>query len=270
MCNGIGLHSKFLFPKPICSVVSILAQAALVLKEIRHVRAKNVLEIGCGQGFCTIFLATLCPHVFFHGNDIVPKHIEIATKNKELAKFKNTGFSLCDATTFDNLQPDDLDLISSVEALCHLDTSKKRHDFLTNSYNRLCGHGRIVIIDGFRSFNFDQSSANQQNAMRLVESGFRFRPMQKKRKWIDLARDLNSELVEDRTLTQEVLFFLKIGWRRASFVLRFDFILMHLKHFNINIEQISGNFLSVATTAHAFKERGTAEYGMIVLQKKTT
>jgi len=80
LCSGIGLHSKLLYPMPICSIASTSAQAALVLKEIGHVRAKNVLEIGCGQGFCTIFWAALCPHVFFHGIDIVPRHIEITKK----------------------------------------------------------------------------------------------------------------------------------------------------------------------------------------------
>ena len=164
LCSGTGLHSKLLFAKPICSVASTSAQAALVLKEIGHVRAKNVLEIGCGQGVCTTFLATLCPRVVFHGIDIVPKHIENATKNKELGRFTNTRFSQRDAARFDNLASVSLDLIFSVEALCHLGTSKKRHDFLSHAYNRLCKHGRIVIIDGFRLFKFEQSSVDQQTA----------------------------------------------------------------------------------------------------------
>ena len=268
LCSGTGLHSKLLFAKPVLSVASTSAQAALVLKEIGHVRAKNVLEIGCGQGFCTAFLATLCPHVVFHGIDIVQKHIEIATKNKELGRLTNTKFSLCDATRFDNLASVSLDLIFSVEALCHLDTSKKRHDFLSHAYNRLCEHGRIVIIDGFRSFKFEQSSVDQQTAMRLAETGFRIRNMPAKKEWIDLARDLNFELIEDRDLTQEVMPFWEKGWRMACFVLQFSFVLKYLKRFNFNIEETTGNFLSIATTAHAFRDRGTAEYGIIILQKK--
>jgi len=268
LCSGIGLHSKLLFAKPICSVASTSAQAALVLKEIGHVRAKNVLEIGCGQGFCTSFLATLCPHVVFHGIDIVPKHIDIATKHKELGKFTNTRFSLCDATRFENLASVSLDLIFSVEALCHLDTSTKRHDFLSHAYNRLCEHGRIVIIDGFRSFKFEQSSMNQQTAMRLAETGFRIRKMPTKDEWINLARDLNFELIEDRDLTQEVLPFWTMGWRMACFVLKFSFVLKYMKIFRINMQETVGNFISVATTAHALRDRGSAEYGMIILQKK--
>jgi len=70
-------------------------------------------------------------------------------------------------------------------------------------------------------------------------------------------------------LTQEVLPFWKMGWRLASFVLKFSFILKYMELIDINIQQTSGNFLSVATIAHAFRERGTAKYGMIILQKKT-
>jgi SAM-dependent methyltransferase len=270
MCSGIGLHSKLLFPKPIFSVASTSAQAVLVLKEIGHTHAKKVLEIGCGQGFCTIFLATLCPNVFFHGIDIVPRHIDIATRYKESGAFTNTEFSLCDATRFDNLPPNRFDLIFSVEALCHLDTSHKRHDFLTHAYNRLGRRGRIVIIDGFRSLNFDKSSANQQTAMCLAEAGFRIRKMPTKNEWIDLARDLNFELIEDRDLTREVLPFWRLGWRMARFILKFSYFLKYMKRFNMGMEQTTGNFISIVTTAHAFRDRGTAEYGMIILQKKFT
>jgi len=59
-----------------------------------------------------------------------------------------------------------------------------------------------------------------------------------------------------------------MGWRMACFVLQFSFILNHIKRFNINIEETTGNFLSVATTAHAFRDRGTAEYSKIILQEK--
>jgi ubiquinone/menaquinone biosynthesis C-methylase UbiE len=265
--QGPGMHSKLTFAAPLGVCASTAAQPAIILKEIGRARAQNVLEVGCGQGFCTLFLAKLCPEIAFHAIDIVPRHIEIAKLNLQHSESNNADFSLCDATDLDSLHDNTFDLIFSVEALCHLDTPKQRRDFLTQAYSRLSKQGRIVIIDGFRSPNYENSSTEQQLAMQLAEAGFRIRQMCSKKQWIQLATDLNFTLLEDRDLTAEVLPFWRQGWRIAHFVLKFASVLRWIDWTQPKLRESAASFLSIATTAHALRKRGTAEYGMLILQK---
>lgn len=267
--SGQGLHSALTLPTPVSRTGSTCIQPAWVLKEIGHLSAKNVLEIGCGQGFCTFFLANLCPETRFQGIDITPIHIEIANQSVTSQPFKNTFFSLCDATRFDNVPLLQYDIIFSVEALCHLDTAQKRHMFLSQAARNLSSHGRIVIIDGFRSADFDGAPENQKIAMRLAEAGFRIQQMASKKNWIELAQDLNFRLVQDTDFTANVLPFWVRGWKLVHFMLNFSWMLQFVNVMHPARKHSAANFLAVAMTAHAFRNRAAAEYGMLVFEKKT-
>jgi len=269
-CKGPGMHSTLSFAPPLGTCASTAAQPAMILKEICLLQAKNVLEVGCGQGFCTLFLAKMCPEIIFHAIDILPKHIEIAQKHQTTCALSNTTFSLCNATTLDIPEPThDFDLIFSVEALCHLDTPTQRRDFLTQASTRLNHNGRIVIIDGFRSPQYDSVSKQQQIAMQIAENGFRIREMPSKQTWIDLATDLNFLLVQDRDLTAEVLPFWRQGWKLAHFVLKFSSLLRWVDWKHPKLRESAANLFSVATVAHAMNHRGAAEYGLLIFQKNT-
>ena len=102
------------------------------------------------------------------GIDIAPTHIEIENQSVKSQPFKNTVFSLCDATKFDNVPLLKYDIIFSVEALCHLDTATKQYQFLSHEARNLSSQGRIVIIDGLRSADFDHAPENQKIAMKLL------------------------------------------------------------------------------------------------------
>jgi cyclopropane fatty-acyl-phospholipid synthase-like methyltransferase len=232
------------------------------------VQALHVLEIGCGQGACTLFLASLCPEVSFHGIDITPKHVGMAEKHRLAGKYGNAQFSVHDATALGSLGEDTYDLVFGIEALCHLDTPVQRHAFLVQVYSKLAPGGRVVIIDGFRSPLFPHASHHQQAAMRYAETGFRINTMPSKKDWLDLALDLNFSVVEDRDLTSEVLPFWELGWRFAHFLLHFPAIFRWAHVTRRGIAHTAANCLAVATTAHALRNRAAAEYGMLVLQKK--
>jgi hypothetical protein len=62
-------------------------------------------------------------------------------------------------------------------------------------------------------------------------------------------------------MTLDVVQFWQKGWRVAHFMLSYAFFIEKLG------KQSAFNFLPIATAAHAFRDRGAAEYGMIVLQK---
>jgi len=177
--NGPGMHSTLSLSPPIGQVCGTSLQAVMILDKICTNQCKRVMKVGCGQGFCSLFLAKICPGIRFTGIDILATHIKIAQSHqKESGLYQNAEFKVCDATTLK--APGDggkYDLIFAVEALCHLDTPHKRNAFLTQAYNCLSEEGIVVIIDGFRSDTFEMCSHNQRSAMQLAEKGFRINAM---------------------------------------------------------------------------------------------
>ena len=269
LVNGPGMHSTLCLPPPIGRVCGGSLQAVMVLQKICTHQCKRVLEVGCGQGFCSLFLAQMCPEIDFTGTDILGTHVAIAQSHQEKrGAYRNAEFKVCDATALSSLgSTAKFDLIFGVEALCHLDTPEKRNAFLTQASQCLTENGVVVIIDGFRSATFETCSPNQRKAMQLAERGFRINAMPSKRTWKRHATDLNFTVVQDVDRTLDVIQFWQKGWRVAHFVLSYAFFIEKLGECYSCGKQSAFNFLSIATAAHAFRNRGAAEYGMIVLQK---
>jgi len=267
--RGPGLHSTLCLPAPILRNAGTSVQPLMVLEKICKSSCKSVLEIGCGQGYCTQLLAVLCPDVVFKGIDVLDQHIEVA-KQCSLAKcYENTEFAVCDACTLDAFEGQTFDLIFAVEALCYLDNSQKRNDFITCASKRLNQGGYLVIIDGFRSSAFEETSPEQQMAMRIAERGFQINEMPTKSAWKSHASDLNFHMTQDLDLTAEVLPFCQQAWRVARFILNFTYLIRMAGMCSATAKKASANLLAAATTAHAFRNRGAAEYGMLTLQMKT-
>ena len=267
--NVPGMHSTMCLEPPIGQVCGASLQAMLVLEKICTKQCKRVMEVGCGQGFCSLFLAKMCPGVQFTGTDILPTHIKIAqSQQTETGLYKNAEFKVGDAIALEApVHGAKFDLIFAVEALCYLDTPQKRNAFLTRAYNCLGEAGIVVIIDGFRSDTFEMCSHNQRRAMQLAEKGFRINAMPAKSVWKQHAADLNFAVTEDVDFTRQVIPFWQRGWRVAHFILNYAFIIKKVTGWLPCAKQSAASFLSTATAAHAFRNRGAAEYGMITLQK---
>jgi hypothetical protein len=181
--------------------------------------------------------------------------------------YDNVQFSIGDATRLHELRTQ-FDLIFSVEAMCHLDTDQQMRDFLNSASSALNPKGKIVLVDGFRSPTFDTCSPSQQLAMRLAERGFRIRRMPSKALWASLASEYGLTLVRDVDLTHQVLPFWRFGWRFAHAALRFSLLIKWIVSSSMNKRETGANLLSVSTAAHAFRNKGSAEYGVLVLQKQ--
>ena len=224
MFEGPGLHSKLDVPHPIRANCGLSLQPAYVLREVASAHAKSVLDVGCGRGFCTFYLANLMPDVKFRGVDVVPRHAEFAAQEALKGGYENVHFSTGDATRLNELG-EKFDVIFSVEAMCHLDTDQKMRDFLRSAASSLNSKGKIVLVDGFRSPNFDTCSQNQQLAMMLAERGFRIRRMPSKALWTTFGSEFGFKLVRDVELTEHVLPFWRFGWRFAHALLRFPWLI---------------------------------------------
>jgi len=296
MFEGPGLHSKMDVRHPIRAHCGLSLQPAYVLREVAAANAKSVLDVGCGRGFCTFYLANLMPDVKFMGIDMVPRHAEFASCEASKGGYNNVQFSIGDATRLDELGTK-FDIIFSVEAMCHLDTDQKMRDFLNSASLSLTPKGKIVLVDGFRSPSFDTCSPNQQLAMKLAERGFRIRRMPSKALWASMGSESGFKVVRDVDLTHQVLPFWRFGWRFAHVALKFSPLIRYtcpwfvpdsydclrissllmrtyptldrwVASSSLNRRETAANLLSVSTAAHAFRNKGSAEYGVMVLEKQ--
>lgn len=140
-----------------------LEQAKKVDSIIKNNGIKHVLELGCGKGFNSKFLAEHNPNVTFTGVDLSPSHIKAA---KDSTSQLNNIFFLNE--DFQNLpfDTDSFELVFEVESICHaLDMPKA----LSETFRVLKNNGTFILFDGFRKNNFNELPANLRLAAKLTE-----------------------------------------------------------------------------------------------------
>ena len=279
---GQGLHTSLTAQLPVGS--SNERQAMYVANSLAVVRAATtttaptrVLEVGSGRGYCTLMLAGLftpASDFEFHGVDLLKRHIDVARRDAADHHYTNVNFHQGDAAMTASFRPytstAPFDLIFGVEALCHLDTPYSLSAFLTNAANHLAhGHGRLIIIDGFRSENFTSAPADQQLAMRLAERAFCVKRMRPMSEWIEAAYAAGLRLERLEDLTHQALPFWTVGWRVAHALLRHTpaWVIRRLRATPYTAKS-TNNLLAVATVAHAMRTRGAAVYGVMVFAKR--
>ena len=141
------------------------AQPKIVAKAIDDLGAKNVLELGCGKGFNSLFLAHKYPHVQFTGIDLTPSHIAIA--NRKVQDLTNLTFQIGDFNDL-NFPARSFDLVFACECLCH---SPQPQITLTEICRILRPEGKLVVFDGYRQAKLDSFSQELQTSTQLTEIG---------------------------------------------------------------------------------------------------
>ena len=256
----VGPGMRTLLTPPLPGRRSNARQCEFIMPLIRG----RVLEVGCGRGFCSMYLAGCFPPTRFVGVDVVDRHVEVASRMACDVGYPNVEFQQRDM--LQSWEDDDrcFGMIFGVESLCYMDTEGKRRLFMLRTAAKLEEMGRLVIIDGFRSDWFDTAPVDLQVAMCLAERGFRIRRIPSKSDWIRAAKASGLRLVCDQSLTAEALPFWTLGWRIARSILHtFPYFSRWLVRAR---PETAANLLAVATTAYALRG-GVAEYGMLVFRK---
>jgi SAM-dependent methyltransferase len=109
---------------------------------IGNVRGKSILDVGCGCGWFSIFLAQKGAR-YVHGFDISPKMIEVAKKRASVNNVSdkiNFRAYMAEEIRFDDNM---FDLIVGISVLHHIDL-KKFSDIMTRILNK---DGKAIFIE---------------------------------------------------------------------------------------------------------------------------
>ncbi len=144
----------------------------------------EVLELGCGMGFNSDFLAKKFPKSNFYGIDITSKHLKRA--NEKAAKLKNMSVKFGD---FHKIEyPDNtFDVAFEMESICHTDAPAV---VLGEIYRILKSGGKFMLFEGFRSDEFATLSEDQKKAGYLIEKTMGVNFGHNISQWIDIAKQI--------------------------------------------------------------------------------
>jgi ubiquinone/menaquinone biosynthesis C-methylase UbiE len=142
---------------------------------------KNVLELGCGKGFNSIFLAEKLPEIKFSGMDITNKYLDIAKRKSR--HIHNLNFTYGDFHKLD-FEDSSFDFIFEVEAICHARDSRQ---VLSEVFRVLKKGGQFVVYDGFRQSGFESLPDDLVQAAIIVEKSFVVNGFEKIDTWLEMA-----------------------------------------------------------------------------------
>ena len=159
------------------------AQLNEIAEQINLLQVKKVLELGCGKGFNTLFLAGRFPEVHFSGIDITDKHLAVAQKKSSAIRNLNIAYG-----DFHKLHYADasFDLIFELEAVCH---ARNTRQVLSEVFRVLKKGGRFVLYDGFRRSNFEMLPDNLKKAAIVIEKSLAVDRFEKVDCWIKTAEE---------------------------------------------------------------------------------
>ncbi len=159
----------------------------------------EVLELGCGMGFNSDFLARKFPNSKFHGIDITSKHLKRAME--KAAKLPNMYVKFGD---FHKIEyPDNtFDLAFEMESICHTDTPEV---VLGEIYRVVKEGGKFMLFEGFRSDEFSQLSDEQKKAGFLIEKTMGVNFGHNISEWISIAEKVGFKVEMNDDISYAIL-----------------------------------------------------------------
>lgn len=174
-------------------------QAEYVEKWIKENNYSKILEIGCGNGFNSLYLAKMLPNVQFTGIDLTTEHIVKAqAKAKELG---NLNFEIGNFQQLD-FEEETFDLVFEVESLCHSTDLRKAFGEISRV---LISGGHLIVFDGFRMDDFNLAERDMKIAAKLSELSMAVNQGVEIRRWLELANENDLKLLELRDISNAIV-----------------------------------------------------------------
>lgn len=125
--------------------------ARLVEDYFRDINARHVLELACGLGANSAFLARQNPHILFDA-------IDLANRPMRCNASSNIRFRFCDYHNLSALPVNFYDLVFVIESLC---CSTDKPLVLRDVKARLRPGGLFIVIDGYRRERAEKLSSSE-------------------------------------------------------------------------------------------------------------
>jgi SAM-dependent methyltransferase len=138
-------------------------QPQFAAQQALEIEAKTFLEVGCGKGFNSHFIAQNHPQLQVTGLDITATNLKVAQrKAARLDNFKVQWGSFNDIPYPEK----QFDIVFATECLCY---SLDNRQTLQELHRVLAPGGRLIIFDAYRNPGFENRSRDLQTATRLFE-----------------------------------------------------------------------------------------------------
>jgi ubiquinone/menaquinone biosynthesis C-methylase UbiE len=170
---------------------------------------KEVLELGCGKGFNSAYLAKKFGETNFTGIDITEQHLLYAKKRAHATT--NLHFNYGD---FHQLEQADssIDIVFELEAICHSD---KPETVLEEVYRVLKPGGKFILYEGFRTETFDKCTKTQKEAAVLIEKTMAVNNGHPILEWLYFAKKAGFEVEQNDDISLAIMPNLKRFHRLA-------------------------------------------------------
>ena len=176
-----------------------------------HLKSESkVLELGCGKGFNSSFLAKHNSASKFVGIDISNKHLNYA--KKKAADFDNLDFNYGDFHSL-NFEDNVFDLVFELEAVCHSDSPET---VLKEVSRVLKTGGKFILYEGFRTKDFQNLSDTQKKAASLIEKTMAVNNGHNISEWLEIAKANGFSVTQNDDISLAIMPNLKRFHRMAG------------------------------------------------------
>lgn len=239
------------------------AQANIVEHIAKQVQARDVLELGPGKGFNSVYLAERNPDIAFVGIDLTPLHVKLSSeRGKHLANLRILQGNF---HAMPEIANDAFDVAFDVEATCYSDTRDKLEALFSELHRVIRPGGHFVSFSYLLSDGIEQSPKNAQLAAKLVERAWVIDHFHRESDWNALSERAGFRMIERRDLRAAALPSITRLYRQArmfylSMATPLRPVLSKL------VRRSTHNAVSALMLPYAFG-LGAIEYRQIVLAK---
>ncbi len=231
----------------------LLTHLVIIQEYIKSLKANKVLEIGCGNGSNSIYLARNNPSVSFEGIDLSKKPMP--------QKIRNYSQRFGDYHHLEDYKNDSYDLIFVIEALCH---SNRKDIVLKEVRKKLRKGGVFIIFDGYVRKPIDQLSDQETIAKKLTEKTMAVDSFEYIEAFNKTIQESGLKLIKKNDYSQQIMPTLKRFERQALIFFSHKIVTKTIKVFlpsNLVKNSIAGLLMPILI------EKGVACYYLHVLQK---
>jgi ubiquinone/menaquinone biosynthesis C-methylase UbiE len=174
------------------------AGQALLVDERLPPGTHDVLELACGNGYNLVLLAERNPSVRFVGVDLISSQVS-------RARAALADLPLADARVGDfqalAIADGSQDCVYVIESLCHATDLTRA---LSEIARILRPGGRLVVVDGWRTAEFEELPAVVREATLAVERAMAVSAGQSLPVWKRVASEQGLRVIEDLDLTEQI------------------------------------------------------------------